>query len=149
MNVYLVGTRIKNAGTVMLRYGLVFFLLTIGASKWTAAEAEAIRRWVAVSPFLSWIYHASSVQGGSEIIGTIEIITALLISIRRWVPTVAVVGSVMAAGMFVITLSFLVTTPNQSPDAQGFLMKDFFLLGAAIWSAGEALEASMRSRGQT
>ena len=42
-----------------------------------------------------------------------------------------------------VTLSFLVTTPNQGPDAQGFLIKDFFLLGAAIWSAGEALQASM------
>jgi len=31
---------------------------------------------------------------------------------------------------------------QSSPDAQGFLMKDFFLLGAAIWSAGEALQAS-------
>jgi hypothetical protein len=38
-----------------------------------------------------------------------------------------------------------VTTPNQSPDAQGFLIKDFFLLGTAIWSAGEALQASTRT----
>jgi len=40
-----------------------------------------------------------------------------------------------------------VTTPNQSPDAQGFLMKDFFLLGAATWSAGEALRASAAKDG--
>jgi reactive chlorine resistance protein C len=46
--------------------------------------------------------------------------------------------------MFLITLSFLFTTPNQSPDAQGFLMKDFFLLGAAVWSTGEALQAAAR-----
>lgn len=29
-------------------------------------------------------------------------------------------------------------------DATGFLMKDFFLLGAALWSAGEALRAARR-----
>jgi uncharacterized membrane protein YkgB len=138
------GTRIQNTGTAMLRYGLVAILLMIGAAKWTPAEAEAIRPWVADSPFLSWIYLVASVQRGSELIGSIEVITALLIVLRRWFPTATVVGSTLAAGMFVITLSFLVTTPNQTPDAQGFLMKDFFLLGAAIWSAGEALHASRR-----
>jgi len=139
-----IGTRVKNAGTAMLRYGLVAILLMIGATKWTTAESEAIRPWVEHSPFLSWIYHVASVQGGSELIGSIEIIAAFLIAMRRWRPEAAVVGSGLAAGMFLITMSFLVTTPNQSPDAQGFLMKDFFLLGAAVWSAGEAVEASTR-----
>jgi reactive chlorine resistance protein C len=142
MNADRVGARMANAGTVMLRYGLVVILLMIGATKWTPAEAEAIRPWVAHSPFLSWLYQVTTVQRGSEIIGGIEILTAVLIAIRRWLPRATVVGSLLAAGMFLITLSFLVTTPNQSPDAQGFLMKDFFLLGASIWSAGEAIHAS-------
>jgi uncharacterized membrane protein YkgB len=139
-----IGARVQAIGNAMLRYGLVAILLMIGAMKWTAAEAEAIRPWVAGSPFLSWIYQVASVQAASELIGSIEIVTALLIGARRWFPTAAVVGSILASIMFLITLSFLVTTPNQSPDAQGFLMKDFFLLGAAIWSAGEALQASPR-----
>jgi uncharacterized membrane protein YkgB len=142
------GALMKNAGTAMLRCALVAILLMVGASKWTAAEAEAIRPWVADSPFLSWIYHVASVQRGSEIIGSIEIMTAVLIAIRRWLPAATVAGSVLAASMFLITLSFLVTIPNQSPDAQGLLMKDFFLLRAAIWSAGESLEASTQSRGR-
>ena len=127
----------------MLRYGLVAILLMIGATRWTPAEAEAIRPWVADSPFLSWVYRVASVQGGSEIVGSIEIIAAVLIGLRLWFPKATVAGSALAGGMFLITLSFLVTTPHQSPDAQGFLMKDFFLLGAAIWSAGEALQASV------
>ncbi len=145
MNAEQIGVRVQNTGTAMLRYGLVAILLMIGAMKWTPAEAEAIRPWVADSPFLSWLYHVASVQAGSEIIGSIEIVVAVLIGLRRWFPKGTVVGSVLAAGMFLITLSFLVTTSNQSPDAQGFLMKDFFLLGAAIWSAGEALQASART----
>jgi uncharacterized membrane protein YkgB len=140
-----IGVRLQHIGTAMLRYGLVVILLMIGATKWTAAEAAAIRPWVLGSPFLSWIYGVVSVQAGSEVIGSIEIVTALLIASRRWFPIAAVAGSILASIMFLITLSFLVTTPNQSPDAQGFLMKDFFLLGAAIWSAGEALKASARS----
>jgi uncharacterized membrane protein YkgB len=143
------GRRIGDTGTVMLRYGLVLILLTIGGTKWTAAEAEAIRPWVANSPFLSWMYSIASTHVASELIGIIEVVAALMIALRHWLPRATVVGSALAAGMFVVTLSFLVTTPNQSPDAQGFLMKDFFLLGAAIVSTGEALEASTRSRGQT
>jgi reactive chlorine resistance protein C len=136
------GSQLQKIGTAMLRYGMVAILLMIGAMKWTPAEAEAIRPWVANSPFLSWLYSVTSVQGASIVIGCIELLTAVLIAARRWFPAATVVGSVLAAGMFVVTISFLFTTPNQSPDAQGFLMKDFFLLATAIWSAGEALQAS-------
>jgi uncharacterized membrane protein YkgB len=142
MSTHDIGVRVERGGTAMLRYGLVAILLMIGMTKWTPAEAAAIQPWVANSPFLSWIYSVLSVQGGSELIGTMEIATALLIAMRRWFPMAAVVGSILAVGTFLITLSFLFTTPNQSPDAQGFLMKDFFLLGAAVWSTGEALVAS-------
>ncbi|HEX3704520.1 MAG TPA: DUF417 family protein [Vicinamibacterales bacterium] len=142
MSAHRPGTQMKTVGTAMLRYGLVVILLMIGATKWTPAEADAIRPWVAHSPLVSWIYAVTSIQRGSELIGSFEIAAALLIATRHWLPKATVVGSLLAAGMFVITLSFLFTTPNQTPDAQGFLMKDFFLLGAAIWSAGEAIEAS-------
>jgi uncharacterized membrane protein YkgB len=139
-----IGARVQNIATAMLRYGVVAMLVMIGATKWTPTEAEAIRPWVANSPFLSWIYSVAGVQTGSEIIGCVELVAAGLIVVRRWLPQAAVIGSLMASGMFVVTLSFLVTTPNQTPDAQGFLLKDFFLLGAALWSAGEALQASAR-----
>src|SRR5262245_25305796 len=121
--------RLQITGQAILRYGLVAILLLIGAMKWTPEEAEAIRPWVANSPFLSWNYSTVSVQAGSEIIGSIEIAIALLIGARRWSPRASGIGSLAAASMFAVTLSFLVTTPNQSPDAQGFLMKDVFLLG--------------------
>jgi hypothetical protein len=66
------------------------------------------------------------------------------------------VGSGLAAGMFLTTLSFLVTTPGWEPSLGGFpalsampgqsLLKDVVLLGVALSSAGEALEA-VRRRG--
>jgi len=141
VNAQQIGAGLQKTGLAMLRYGLVAILLMIGATKWTAAEADAIRPWVSHSPFLSWIYSIASVQGTSEIIGIVEIVAAVLMGLRRWSPTACVGGSALACGTFLITLSFLVTTPQQSPDAQGFLMKDFFLLAAAIWSMGEALIA--------
>lgn len=146
MSTQTIGTYVQTIGTTLLRYGLAAMLLMGGASKWTPAEAEAIRPWVSASPFLSWIYSIATVQGGSEIIGAIEVAAALLIVARHWLPRAAVVGSSLAIMTFVITLSFLFTTPHQSADAQGFLMKDFFLLGAAIWSTGEALHASRGAR---
>jgi len=48
--------------------------------------------------------------------------------------------------MFVITFSFLFTTPNLSMDAQGFLMKDLLLFGAAAWTAADSLRATNRDR---
>jgi uncharacterized membrane protein YkgB len=62
-------------------------------------------------------------------------------AVRRWWPSLAFVGSLGAAVTFVFTFSFLFTTPNMSTELAGFLMKDLILLGAALWSAGEALQA--------
>lgn len=70
-----------------------------------------------------------------------ELIIALLIVVRRWAPRASAIGSTAAIGTFLVTLSFLVTTPNAG-DSAGFLLKDLTLLGAALWTAGEAFEAA-------
>ncbi len=134
-----IATRLEITGTLILRYGLVMTLLFFGAQKWTAAEAEGIQPLVAHSPFLSWIYQVMNIQRGSELIGIMELVIGLLIAIRYWSPKLCAVGSTGAILMFLTTLSFLVTTPGLDSATQGFILKDVFLLGAAIWSAGEAL----------
>jgi uncharacterized membrane protein YkgB len=116
----------------------VFFLLFFGVLKWTAAEAKGIEPMVSHSPFLFWVYPTFGVQGGSEAIGVVELVIALLIALRRWVPRASAIGSTAAIGMFLVTLSFLVTTPHVGESA-GFLLKDLTLLGAALWTAGEAM----------
>lgn len=127
-------------GAFVLRYSLVFFLLFFGALKWTPAEANAIQPMVSHSPFFFWLYPAAGVQGGSEVIGVIELVIGILIAVRRWAPRASAVGSLAASGMFVVTLSFLVTTPNIGEGAP-FLLKDLTLLGAALWTASEAFSA--------
>jgi uncharacterized membrane protein YkgB len=81
----------------------------------------------------------------SAIIGIIEILLALGILTRHRWPRVSGLASLGASGMFLVTLSFLFTTPGvldpQNPVG-GFLMKDLILLGAALYTAGEALQAS-------
>ena len=133
--------KLQAVGAFILRYSLVFFLLFFGALKWTAAEAQGIQPMVSHSPFLSWLYPAFSVQHGSEVIGVVELVIGILIATRRWSPRASAVGSLAASGMFLITLSFLFTTPNAGESAP-FLLKDLTLLGAALWTAGEAVAAS-------
>ena len=137
--------RIRMIGAGVLRYSLVLFLVLFGALKWTAAEAKGIEPMVSHSPFFFWLYPVFGVRTGSEVIGVIELVIAALIVVRHWAPRASAVGSLAASGMFVVTLSFLVTTPHVGEGAP-FLLKDLTLLGAALWTAGEALEAGRVSR---
>ena len=133
-------------GGFILRYSLVLFLVLFGLAKWTKAEALGIQPMVAHSPFMFWIYKITDVQRGSELIGVMELTIAALMAVRPFKPLLSAVGSLLAIPMFLLTLSFLFTTPGLDPNSAdaGFLMKDLTLLGAAIWSAGEALQAAKR-----
>lgn len=67
--------RLEGAGVAILRYGIGFLLVVIGAAKYFAFEAEAIRPLVEHSPFLSWMLRAFGLQTTSSLIGTAEIAT--------------------------------------------------------------------------
>jgi len=138
---YIAALPLQRTGAFLLRYSLVFLLLFFGGLKWTTAEANGIQPLLSHSPFFFWLYPAVGVQGGSEMIGVVELIIGGLIAVRRWSPFASAIGSIAASGMFLVTLSFLVTTPDVGPSAP-FLLKDLTLLGAAIWTAGEGLHAS-------
>ena len=132
------------ASGAVLRYSLVLFLVLFGLAKFTEGEALTIQPWVAHSPFLGWLYALTSVQGGSNVIGVIELIVGVLLAVRPWWPRASVVGSLGATVAFAITLSFLFTTPGLSPEWSGFLMKDLVLVGAALWTAADSLRAIER-----
>jgi reactive chlorine resistance protein C len=137
--------RLTGVGLAVLRYGLVALLVLWGGFKFTAFEAEGIRPLVEHSPLLKWLYPLLGVRGTSSLIGVVELVAAALICTRRWRPALSALGSLLAAATFVVTLSFLVTTPNVFAPTNpfgGFLMKDIMLLGAALYTAGEALEAA-------
>jgi uncharacterized membrane protein YkgB len=138
-----------------LRAALVAIIAYFGAFKFTNAEAHAIEPLLANSPLLSWLYDVTDVRGASRLIGGAELAIAALILLRRYRPALSVIGSIGAIGMFLTTLSFLATTPGMwqrvegfivPSGAAGFILKDVFLLGTAVWSAGEALAAAARVR---
>ncbi len=142
---------VDTVGTFTLRYGLVLILLWIGGMKFTAYEAEGISPFVFNSPFFSWTYPVFGKQGLSNILGVIEIAIGLLIASRPWQAKLSAVGSALAAGMFLSTLSFLISTPEAWVPETGFpalavpgqfLLKDAALLGIALWTAAEAWRAA-------
>jgi uncharacterized membrane protein YkgB len=136
--------KLRPLGTGVLRYGLVCLLLFWGGLKFAQFEAEAIQPLLAHSPLLSWMPTVFEMRTASAIIGVIEIILALGILSRRLWPRVSGLASLGASGMFLVTLSFLFSTPgvlDPVSPAFGFLVKDLILLGAALYTAGEALHA--------
>ena len=142
----LVARLVEAASAVVLRYGLALFLIGGGLAKFTPAEAVIIQPWMAHSPILSWLYAVTTVQGASIMIGVIEIILGVLLGVRHWWPRLSAFGSLAACVQFVITFSFLFTTPDLSADTQGFLMKDVILFGAAAWTAADSLRGTESSR---
>jgi uncharacterized membrane protein YkgB len=131
--------RLAPTGLFVLRYGLVFLLVAIGIMKFFELEAIAIRPLVEHSPLMSWMIDVFGLRGASALIGVCELIVGGMMLTRRWLPRVSGYGSLAAAGTFLVTLSFLFTTPN-APT--GFLLKDLILLGAALFTAAEAFAAA-------
>ncbi|WP_082690532.1 DUF417 family protein [Mycobacterium sp. M26] len=141
-------------GAFAARYGLVVVIAWIGALKFTAYEAEGIEPLVANSPVMSWVYTLFTVTAFSAVLGVIELVTAGLLAIKPWFPRLSALGSISAIGLFLATLSFLITTPGIGEESAGgfpvlsstgqFLVKDIALLGIAVWTFGDALSAARR-----
>lgn len=141
---------LEKLGIYVSRYGLVVTLLLIGVLKFSAAEAHGIQPLVANSPLMSWLYRILSLQAVSNLIGMIEILVALLIGLRPFSAKISFIGSLGAIITFVLTASFLFSTPGAFQlshgfpvlgDAGQFLIKDVVLLGASIWTAAESRNA--------
>ena len=134
-------TKLEHLGAGIIRYGLVIILLWIGMLKFTAYEAEGVKPLVENSPFLSWAYSAMSVQGLAMALGIIEILLGILIASRPVSPKASAIGSIGAMILFLITLTFIFSTPGVWQPGYGFpflsgmpgqmLAKDLLLFGAA------------------
>ena len=149
------GSSFERLGAGIIRYGLAIVLVWVGILKFKAYEAEAIKPLVENSPLLSWVYGVTSVPGFAMVLGVIEILLGILIASRPISAKASALGSIGAVITFLITLTFLFSTPGVwqpelgfpylSPMPGQFIAKDLILLGAAVWTAGEALNASRAS----
>ena len=140
---------IDKISAFVLRYGLVLVVFWIGGLKFTAYESKGVFNHASHSPLLAWAYHILDVRNFSRSLGVVEIATALLMAVGPVWPKLSIVGSLGGIGMFLTTLSFVITTPGVWQAGYGFpalsgfpgqfLIKDVLLLGAAIWTLADSL----------
>lgn len=155
----------------MLRLGLVVVLVWIGALKAAPYEADGIVPFVANSPLMSFFLEQDApeyreymnkegeliaenrewhAQNGTyrfaHGLGAVIVLLGLLVAAHWWRPEVGAVGSFLVVGMSVVTLSFLVTTPETWVPSLGdahhgfpylsgrgrLVVKDLIMLGAAL-----------------
>ncbi len=148
-------SRTTAIAALVARYGLVIVLAWFGAMKFTYYESHGISLWVANSPFLSWMYDIMSIRAWGRLNGSIELITAALLAVKPWFPKASVVGGIFASLFFVVTLSFMITTPGIGEASAGgfpvlsangqFLVKDIALLGLSLLLLADSIVAT-RSR---
>jgi len=170
----------QRVGMTVLRIGLVIVLLWIGGLKFADYEADSIVPFVANSPLIGFTYsHAApeyrqymNKEGElvpahrrwhtenrtyvvSHLLGITIVGLGLAIALHKPYPRIAAIGSTLLIGMTIITLSFLVTTPEVwvpplGDSAHGFpflsgsgrlVVKDFIILGAAIATMADSARA--------
>jgi uncharacterized membrane protein YkgB len=140
---------LTRSGQLIARYGLVVVLAWMGFGKFVKMESRAL---IEHSPLMSWVYDVFNVTTVARGLGTMEIVAAVLIALRPVWPRASAIGSALAVVLFVATLSFLFTTPGVvASHAAGlpvlsalpgqFLLKDLVLIGVALWTLGDALNA--------
>lgn len=125
--------------------GMIVMLLWAGSYKWTAPGAEGIIPLVSNSPLISWHFKIFGPYIGSDIIGTTEILAALLLIVGYVKPKAGIVGGLIALLMFFITSTMIITTPGAIVSVPGipgmrymgflglFLFKDIIAFGASCY----------------
>jgi len=178
--------RMDRAGVITTRVGLVAVLVWIGGLKALHYEDEGIVPYVANSPLMSFLYRqpageyrqhmnpegalvpanrawheANGTYPFAHGLGSVIVALGVMVALHPWLPRVAAVGSFLVAGMSLVTLSFLVTTPEcwvpalGSPE-HGFpllsgsgrlIVKDAIMLGAALVTMAESADSALRKKG--
>ncbi|MCL1676970.1 DUF417 family protein [Elizabethkingia meningoseptica] len=121
-------TRIFLTGYYISLYGIALVLLWIGIFKFTPTEAASIKPLVENHLLMGWLYHLLSVQGVSNLIGIVEIITSISIVFAPYRQLFRTIASAGILVTFITTLSFLLTTPGMWKIVDGIPVTDFFIL---------------------
>ncbi len=94
-----------------LRWSLVLIFLWFGFLKFTADEAEGIVPFAMNSALLSWAYQMLGQRGFAMALGVVELSIGMLIALRPLSARLSGTGSVGSIITYLITLSFLLSTP--------------------------------------
>ena len=133
-----------SAGALLVTYALALIFIWFGCLKFTQYEAGGIAPLVMNSPLVAWWHGIFGIAGTSRMLGVYEILTGALLTMRPFQPRLAALGGAMATVCFLVTVSFLLSTPGVaqpgydnalalSPFPGQFLLKDVVLLAVSIW----------------
>ena len=176
---------LQNAGIQLSRLGLVIVLLWIGGLKAFRYEAAGIVPFVANSPTMNFFYKYDAPEYKKHMnkegeykpaniewhkenntylfsygLGSVIVLIGLLIALYPVFPGVSAVGSFLCFGMSLITLSFLITTPETWVPALGdtehgfpylsgagrLVIKDVIMLGASVVTMAQAAKVHLKRR---
>lgn len=151
------GIAVTRFGSNALYFSLAIIFLWIGAMKFTDYEAAGIAGLVMNSPIVGWLHPLLGIGGTSHFLGVYEIITGLLLAARLYSPTLSLVGAALSILTYLVTLSFMFTTPGIAEPLAGgfpaisafpgqFLLKDIALLAISVYCLGESMVARARMR---
>ncbi|KZN37386.1 hypothetical protein N480_14860 [Pseudoalteromonas luteoviolacea S2607] len=95
-------------------FPVALVLLWIGGMKFLELEAKGIEPLVSHSPFMSWLYDLFSVQMASNLIGIYDIFFTVLLGAALLLrhKQLFIVAALGSGAVFVMTQTFLVTTPG-------------------------------------
>ena len=137
-----------------LYVSLAIIYAWFGGMKFTDYEAQGLVPLVENSPLLSWFYAVFSVRGFSTFLGFVELSIGLLIALWLASPFFSAAGGLLSAGLFVTTVSFMVSTPGVVVPELGvpaisvapgqILLKDIGLLAASFWVFVDSLKIVVR-----
>lgn len=127
--------KLSRLGYYISLLGIVLIMLWIGIFKFTPAEAAAIKPLVENHFLLFWLYDILNVQQVSNLFGIIEIITGLLLLFSLKWDILRSFAAFCLIITFLITISFLFTTPGMwnivdgVPTTNFMILKDIPMLG--------------------
>lgn len=175
--------RADRFGLAMTRAGLIIVLLWIGGLKAFPYEADGIVPFVANSPVMNFFYeypapeYRAHMNGEGQLIpanrawhhenhtylfsyglGAVIVLYGLMLSAHPWWPGIATLGSLLVVVMALVTLSFLITTPESWVPPLGdahhgfpylsgrgrLVIKDVIMLGAGLVTMADSARAYLK-----
>ncbi|MES2737048.1 MAG: DUF417 family protein [Verrucomicrobiota bacterium] len=185
-HLFQLAARSDRLGMTVTRLGLIIVLLWIGGLKVFKYEADGIVPFVANSPAMSFFYkhpapeYKQYMNAEGQLnpvnrqwheenrtylfsygLGAVIVLYGLMLCLHGWRPEVAAVGSFLVVIMSLVTLSFLITSPESWVPALGdsehgfpylsgrgrLVIKDVIMLGAGLVTMADSARAYLRKKG--
>lgn len=177
-------SRLDKLGIHLIRVGVAIIFIWIGALKFVPYEADSITPFVANSPVMSFFYNhpheykehlthegqldpakrewqvSNNTYAFSDGLGSVEILIGLLVLSYAFSKRLGMVGSVLAFLTPIVTLSFLITTPEAWVSSLGdanfgfpflsgggrLVLKDVLMLASGVVMIADSARQLLNAR---